>query len=357
MKTSLRRVVTPQCRQGLRINHRLRPKTRASSHYPRRQFLRLAVGAAALPAVSRDASAQSYPSRPITMIVPYAAGSGSDIVGRVVAEPMRRLLGQPIIIENVSGADGSIGTGRAARAKPDGYTIEIGSNSSHALNGAFYSLQYDLLNDFAPISPLATASFALYGRKTLPANDLHGLIGWLKANPNGTSVGVYAVVYRLLTAIFQKETGTEFTLVPYRGFAPEMQDLIAGQIDLCFDGAAGSLPLVRAGSIKAYAVTSDARLALAPDIPTFAEMGLPALSVSGWNGFFAPRGTSKDVIDKLNVATMGALADPVVRSRLAELGYEVPSRAQQSPEGLGALQKAGAEKWWPIIKELGIKAQ
>jgi tripartite-type tricarboxylate transporter receptor subunit TctC len=327
-----------------------------TANLPRRRFLHLAASAAAFPAVSRDASAQSYPARPTTMIVPYAAGSSSDVVGRVVAERMGKSLGQPIIIENVSGADGSIGTGRAARARPDGYTIELGGNSSHALNGAFYSLQYDVLNDFAPISPLVTAPYALYGRKTVPANDLNGLIGWLKANPNGTSVGVYAVGYRLLTAIFQKETGTQFTLVPYRGLAPEMQDLVAGQIDLCFDTAV-SLALVRAGSIKAYAVTGDTRLALAPDIPTFAEMGLPALSISGWLGLFAPKGTPKNVIDKLNVATVGALADPVVRSRLADLGYEVLSRARQTPEGLGALQKADAAKWWPIIKELGIKAE
>jgi tripartite-type tricarboxylate transporter receptor subunit TctC len=327
-----------------------------TANLPRRRFLHLAASAAAFPAVSRDASAQSYPARPTTMIVPYAAGSSSDVVGRVVAERMGKSLGQPIIIENVSGADGSIGTGRAARARPDGYTIELGGNSSHALNGAFYSLQYDVLNDFAPISPLVTAPYALYGRKTVPANDLNGLIGWLKANPNGTSVGVYAVGYRLLTAIFQKETGAQFTLVPYRGLAPEMQDLVAGQIDLCFDTAV-SLALVRAGSIKAYAVTGDTRLALAPDIPTFAEMGLPALSISGWLGLFAPKGTPKNVIDKLNVATVGALADPVVRSRLADLGYEVLSRARQTPEGLGALQKADAAKWWPIIKELGIKAE
>jgi tripartite-type tricarboxylate transporter receptor subunit TctC len=362
MKISLHRAATsnqaatPQRRSRPRVNNRPHPKTPSSGQHPRRRFLGLAAGAAALPAISRIAWAQSYPTRPTTMIVPYAAGSSSDVVGRVVAERMGKSLGQPIIIENVSGADGSIGTGRAARARPDGYTIEVGGNSSHALNGAFYSLQYDVLNDFAPISPLVTASFVLYGRKTLPANDLNGLIGWLKANPSGTSVGVYAVVQRLLTAMFQKETGTEFTLVPYRGLAPEMQDLVAGQIDLCFDTAV-SLPLVRAGSIKAYAVTSDTRLALAPDIPTFAEMGLPAVSYSGWLGLFAPKRTPKDVIDKLNVATVGALADPVVRSRLADLGYKVLSRARQTPEGLGALQKADAEKWWPIIKALGIKAE
>jgi len=322
----------------------------------RRQFLHLAAGAGALPALSRAAWAQTYPTRPITMIVPIGAGSSSDVVGRVVAERMGKSLGQPVIIENVSGANGSIGTDRAAHARPDGYTIELGFNSSHALNAAFYSLQHDVLNDFSPISPLVIGSLALYGRKTIPASDLNGLIGWLKANPNGTSVGVISVGYRLLTALFQKETGTQFTLVPYRGLAPEMQDLVAGQIDLVFDTSV-QLPLVRAGSIKAYAVAQDIRLALAPDIPTFSEMGLPALSFLNWIGLFAPKHTPKDIIDRLNAATVEALADPVVRSRLADLGYNVLSPARQTPEALGALQKADAEKWWPIIKELGIKAE
>jgi tripartite-type tricarboxylate transporter receptor subunit TctC len=201
----------------------------------RRQFLNLAVGAVMAPAFPSIAMAETYPARPITMIVPIAAGSSSDVVGRVVAERMGKSLGQPIIIENVSGADGSIGTGRAARARADGYTIELGFNSSHALNGAFYSLPYDVLNDFEPISPLVTSSLVLYARKTIPANDLNGLIGWLKADGSKASVGVITVGYRLLTALFQKETGAQFTLVPYRGSAPEMQDLLAGQIDLFFD--------------------------------------------------------------------------------------------------------------------------
>jgi tripartite-type tricarboxylate transporter receptor subunit TctC len=323
---------------------------------PRRRFLRLAAGAVALPALSRIATAQTYPTRPITMIVPVAAGSSSDVLGRVVAERMGKSLGQPIIIENVSGADGSIGTGRAARAKSDGYTIELGFNSSHALNGAFYSLPYDVLNDFEPISPLVTGSIVLYARKTIPANDLKGLIGWLKANGNKTSAGVITVGYRLLTVLFQKETGAQFTLVPYRGSAPELQDLLAGQIDLFFDTAV-PLPLVRAGSIKAFAVTSETRLALAPDIPTFSEMGLPAMSISAWVGLFAPRGTPKEIIGKLNAAAADALADPAVRVRLADLGYQVLSQTRQTPEGLGALQRADVERWWPIIKELGIKAE
>jgi tripartite-type tricarboxylate transporter receptor subunit TctC len=215
---------------------------------------------------------------------------------------MAKSLGQPVVVENVSGADGTIGTSKAARAKPDGYTIDFGFNSSHALNGAFYSLQYDVLKDFAPVSPLAAGSLVLFARKTMPANDLNQLIAWLKTNPNKASAGVVVVGYRLLNALFQKETGTQFTLVPYRGSAPELQDLVAGQIDLCFDTTV-PLPLVHAGSIKAYAVTSGARLALAPDIPTFSEMGLPALSYSTWLGLFAPKGTPKEMIGKLNAAT------------------------------------------------------
>ena len=251
----------------------------------RRKFLRLTVGAVALPAVSRVASAQTYPTRPITMIAATAAGANLDTIGRIVAERMRVALGQPVIIENIGGADGSIGAGRAARARPDGYTIEIGFLGNHVLNGAFYSLPYDVLNDFAPISPLVTTSFVLLARKTIPTNDLHELIGWLKANPNKVSAGVTSSNVRLLTAFFQRKTGTELAIVPYRGAAPEFQDLVGGQIDVAF-GTPDALSLVRAGSIKAYAVTSETRLSLAPDIPTFAEMGLPAVSWSAWYGLF-----------------------------------------------------------------------
>jgi tripartite-type tricarboxylate transporter receptor subunit TctC len=327
-----------------------------ASTLPRRRFLRFAAGAAALAAISPDANAQTYPSRPITMIVPGAAGGPADVLARLMAERMRGSLGQSIIIENVTGADGSIAVGQAARAKPDGNTIGIGNMSTHVLNGAFYPLQYDVLNAFAPIAPLVTTPLLLFARKTVPAKDLPELIAWLKANPNSASVGIPTSVYRLLTRFFQKETGTQFTLVPYRGAAPARQDLVAGQIDLLFDQP-DALALVRAGSIKAYAVTSDARVALAPGIPTFAENGLPTLSWSGWYGFFAPRGTPKDAIDKLNAATVATLADPTVRSRLDGLGLGLFSPEQQTPDALGALVKAAAEKWWPVIKEFGIKAE
>jgi tripartite-type tricarboxylate transporter receptor subunit TctC len=251
----------------------------------------------------------------------------------LVAERMRASLGQPIIIENVGGADGSIGAGRAVRARPDGYTIDIGFLGNHALNGAFYSLPYDVLKDFGPISPLVTFSNVLFARKTVPAKNLNELIAWLKANPNKASAAVTAVGPRLINASFQKETGTQFTLVPYRGNAPAVQDLAAGQIDLWFGGPE-QLPLMRAGGIKAYAVTSDKRLAVASDIPTFAELGLPTLSFSSWFGLFAPKGTPKDIISKLNAAVVVALADPAAQSRVVDLGYEVFSRERQTPEAL-----------------------
>jgi tripartite-type tricarboxylate transporter receptor subunit TctC len=290
------------------------------------------------------------------MIVTAPPGSVGDAAARVVAERMRGSLGQPIIIENVSGAGGTIGTGRVARARPDGYTIDVGILSTHVLNGAFYSLPYDVLNDFAPISPLTTGAVILYAKKTMPAKDLRELIDWLRANPNKASAGIAVTSYHLLTAFFQKETATQFTLVPYRGAASGMQDSVAGQIDLLFNPP-DALPFVRTGSIKAYAVISDTRLALAPDIPTFREMGLPAFSYLGWVGLFAPKGTPKGIIGTLNAAAVEALADPAVRSRLIDLGLEIFPRDQQTPEALGARVKADAEKWWPLIKEFGIKVE
>ena len=358
MRTSLRPAATtsPRHRSQPRVNDRPHPKTRPSGQHPRRQFLRLAAGAAALPAVSRIAGAQTYPTRPITMIVPIGAGSVSDLVARVVADRMAKSLGQPIIIENVSGADGSIGVGRAARAAPNGYTILYGFASAMVLNAAFYSLPYDVLKDFAPISPVTRYSWVLFANKKMPANDLNELIAWLKANPNKASSGVSTAGYRLLNVVFENETGTRYTLVPYRGTPPMLQDLLAGNIDLWF-GSADQLPLVRAGSIKAYAVTGEMRLAAAPDIPTFDEAGLPGVGTPSWHGLYASSSTPNEVIRRLKAAVVDTLADPAVQSRLADISYQVFPREQQTPEALAALQKADAKKWWPIIKESGIKAE
>jgi tripartite-type tricarboxylate transporter receptor subunit TctC len=287
------------------------------------------------------------------MIVPYPPGGPTDVLARVLSEQMRGALGQPVIVENIAGAEGSIGVMRAARAKPDGYTIELGAMSTHVLGAAFYPLLYDVLNYFAPILPLVTAPQMLFVRNTIPANDLKELIAWLRAGPTAASVGIGAAISHLVAALFQRETGTQLTKVPYRTANVAMQDLVAGQIDLVFT-TPDRLALVQAGGARAFAVTSDRRLAPCPDVPTFVENGLPALSFSPWFALFAPAGTPKNIIDRLNGAAAEALADPTARSRLVQFGMEIFPREQQTPEALSSLQKADAEKWWPLIKAAKI---
>ena len=326
---------------------------------PRRKLLQLAAGAAALPGISPIAWAQSYPARPITMVVPYAPGGPTDVIARILAERMRASLAQTVIVENVTGANGTIGVGRVARAAPDGYTLSIGHWSTHVVNGAIYQLNYDLLNDFAPISLIATNSYFIVVRKSVPANDLKGFIAWLKANPDKASEGTAGAgsPQHVGGIFFEQATGTRFQFVPYRGAAPAMQDLLAGQIDLIIDDPTDSLPQLRAGAIKAFAVTAKTRLAAAPDVPTVDEAGLPGFYFSRWHGLWAPRGTPADIIRKLNGAVVAALADAGARARLNELAQEIFPPAQQTPEALGALQKAEIEKWWPIIKAANIKAE
>jgi tripartite-type tricarboxylate transporter receptor subunit TctC len=326
---------------------------------PRRRFLHLAASAAALPVVSRIAWAQSYPSRPITMIVPFPPGGLADVIGRIAAEGMRASLGQSIIIENVGGANGSVGTGRVARTAPDGYTLVLGIWNTHVGNAATYALQYDVVKDFEPIALLADAPLLLVAKKAIPANDVKELIAWLKANPDKASMGTVGAGSpgHLLGLLLQQETGTRFGLVAYRGAAPQTQDLVAGQIDMGIANPATALPHVQAGSIKAFAVTAKNRLAVAPDIPSVDEAGLPGLYFSLWAGLFAPKGTPRNIIDKLNSAAVDTLSDPNMRHKLAAQGFEIPPREQQTPEALGAYQKAEIEKWWPIIKSAGITAE
>jgi len=321
-----------------------------------RNLLLAAVLTATLAGIER-AAAQVYPSRPITMVVGFAAGGPTDTTARIVAERMRISLGQSIIIENVAGASGSIGAGRVARAAPDGYVISFGSATTHVFNGAVYALQYDVLNDFQPLALVAADPMLIVARNSMPAKDLRELIAWLKVNQATQGTAGAGSTLHLAGALFQRETRTRFVFVPYRGSAPATQDLVAGQIDLMIDLASSALPQVRAGTTKAYAVMDQRRLPSALDIPTVDEAGLRGLYVSAWFALFAPHGTPKNVIAKLNAAVVEALSDPNARARLADLGQQVFPPERQTPEALGAYQRAEIGKWWPIIKEAGIKAE
>src|ERR1700704_983975 len=319
------------------------------------KLLRIAAACALLWGGSAVASAQVYPSRPITMVVPFAAGGPVDTVARILSEPMRASLGQSIIVENVTGAAGSIGVARAA---PEGYPPSIGHWSTHVVNGAIYPLPYDLLRDLEPIVLLPNNPMIVVSKNAVPAKSLDEFVGWIKANEGKVSgtAGAGSATH-VAGVYFQNVTGTRFQFVPYRGTGPALQDLVAGQIDFIVDQASNSLQHVRDGKIRAYAVTASARLPSAPDIPTVAEAGLPSLDISVWYGLWAPKGTPKDIIAKLNGAAVQALSDPLVRQRFGELGLDIPPRDQLTPEALGAFQKAEIEKWWPVIKGANIKTE
>jgi tripartite-type tricarboxylate transporter receptor subunit TctC len=305
------------------------------------------------------AQAQNYPAHPITMIVPANAGGPTDTIGRILAARMQMSLGQNVIIENIGGASGTLGTNRVVRAAPDGYTIGLGGWNHYVVNGAVYSLQYDLLNDFAPVSLIVSGPQLILAKKAVPANDLKEFIAWLKSNANPVTFGTGGVGApgHISGLSFQSITGLKFQFVPYRGAGPAMQDLAAGHIDMTFDQPTGALPQVRGGLVKAYAVTAKSRLASAPEIPTVDEAGLPGFYASIWHGLWVPKATPKEIVAKLNGAIVEALADPGVRQRLADLGQDIAPREQQTPEALGAYHKAEIEKWWPIIKAAGIQPQ
>ena len=304
-----------------------------------------------------SASAQSYPARPVTMIVPFPAGGPTDTIGRVVADGMRNVLGQPVVIDNVGGAAGSLATGKVARSAPDGYTIGLGSGTTHVANGAVYQLKYDLIADFEPVSMITIQPMVIIGKKELAANTLQELIAWLKANPDKASQGTAGAgsTSHLSGIFFQQLTGTRYQFVPYRNTG--MQDLMAGLIEMMIDPAANSVPQVRAGTVKAFAVTGRNRTPAAPDIPTVAEAGLPGLQITSWHGIWVPKDTPKPIVAKLNAAVADALADATVQRRLADLANETVGRELQGPAALAAWQKAEIEKWWPIIKAAGIKAE
>jgi tripartite-type tricarboxylate transporter receptor subunit TctC len=304
-------------------------------------------------------TADTYPSRPITIIVPFAAGGPFDTIARIIAEGMRGHLGQPIIIEDVAGAAGSLGVGRVARASPDGYTLSIGNWGTHVVNGAMYSLSYDTFADFEPIALLSNSPELIVAKSAVPANDLKQFIAYLKNNSDKASMGTSGVGSSGHVAgfLFQKATGTSFQFVPYRGLAPAMQDLIGGRTDMMIDMPSNSLPYIRSGAIKAFAVMDKQRLASAPDIPTVDEAGLPGFYATIWYALWAPKGTPTDIITKLNAAVRKALADPTVQRRLSTIDQTIFPPEQQTPEALRAYHKSEIDKWWPIIKDANIKIQ
>jgi tripartite-type tricarboxylate transporter receptor subunit TctC len=302
------------------------------------------------------AEAQTFPSRPLTLIVPFPPGGSTDTAARIMGERMRTTLGQSVVIENVGGAGGSIGVGRVARAAPDGHTFDIGQWDTH-VGSIIYKLDYDLEKDFEPIALISNNPQLMVAKKDLPANTLGELVAWMKDNPGKINFVNQNAAAHVTGVLFEKLTKQKVQFIPYRGAGPAMTDLVSGTVDLLVVQGAVALPQIRAGKIKALANLSAARSASMPDIPTSDESGIAGLYMSGWFGFWAPKGTPKDVIAKLNAATTEALADPAIQKRFSELGLDVAPRAQQTPEGLAAFQKAEIEKWWPIIKSAGIGAQ
>jgi tripartite-type tricarboxylate transporter receptor subunit TctC len=306
-----------------------------------------------------SATAQVYPSRPIVVVVPFTAGGPTDALMRVLGERMRASLDQPLLVENVTGAAGTIGVAKVARATPNGYTLSVGHWSTHVINGAIYPLTFDLLKDLEPVARLTSYPMLLVAKNAVPAKDVKEFVAWVRANPDKVSAGSIGVgsAAHVAGVNFQSITGLQFQYVSYRGAAPALQDVMAGQIDFLFDHLAHSLPHVRAGKVRAYAVTAPARSPSAPDIPTFDEAGVPGLHVLIWYGLWAPKGTSTDIIARLNAAVREALADPGVRKRLSDLGQVIPPPEQQTPEALAAYHKAEIDKWWPLIRAAGIKVE
>jgi tripartite-type tricarboxylate transporter receptor subunit TctC len=327
-------------------------------HYEMKKLFFAATCAVALQCAT-GAMADGYPSRLITMVVPLSVGGSTDVIARIMAQGMSEVLGQTIVVENTTGAGGTIGEGRVARSTPDGYTFGIGQWGTNVATGAIYPLRYDLMKDFEPVGLIATQPFLIVARKSMPANNLKELIAWLRANADKATEGNSGVgsPSHVAGILFQKAVGANFTMVPYRGAGESTQALLAQQIDVILNTPALSMAQLRGGSIKVYAVTAKDRLAIAPDIPTTDEAGLPGFYFSFWHAFWAPKGTPKEIIAKLNDALVKTLANPMTRKKLIDLAQEIFPRDQQTPEALRAFQQAEIDKWWPIIKAANIKVE
>jgi tripartite-type tricarboxylate transporter receptor subunit TctC len=311
----------------------------------------------ALTTLAGHARADSFPSRPITIVVPFSAGGPSDAMARILAERMKTTLGEALLVENVTGAGGSIGVGRAVRSAPDGYTISFGHLGTHVANGAIYKLGYDLVADLEPVALLPSNPMIVVSKNAVPAKTLGELLAWLKARPTPASAGTAGAGSgsHIAGLYFENISGAKLQYVPYRGTAPALNDLVAGQIDLIVDQTSNSIGQVRAGNIRAYAVTAEKRLPSAPEIPTTDEAGLPGFHMTLWSGMWVPKGTPGDIVRKLNAAVVDALNDPAARKQLENLGLQMPPADQLSPAALGNWQKAEIAKWWPMIKAANVK--
>jgi tripartite-type tricarboxylate transporter receptor subunit TctC len=323
----------------------------------RRTVLAVLIAALALGGLASSARADDYPSHPITVIVPFAAGGPSDAMMRILGERMKNTLGQAILIENVTGAGGSIGVGRAVRSPPDGYTVSFGHLGTHVANGAIYKLGYDLVADLEPVALLPSNPMVIVSKNAVPAKSLGELLAWLKARPTPAAAGTAGAGSgsHIAGLYFENVTGIKLQYVPYRGTGPAMNDLVAGQIDLIVDQTSNSINQIRAGTIRAYAVTDDKRVDSAADIPTTDESGLPGFHMTLWSGLWVPKGTPKEIITKLNAAAVEALNDSQVRKQLENLGLQMPPSDKLTPEALGDWQKAEIAKWWPMIKAANVK--
>jgi len=306
-----------------------------------------------------NALAENYPSHPITLVVPFSAGGPTDSMARIMADRMKTALGQSLLIENVTGAGGSIGVGRVARAAPDGYTVSIGHLGTHVANGAIYKLGYDLVTDFEPVVLLPSNPMVFVSTNAVPAKSLGELLAWMKAKPSPPTAGTAGAgsASHVAGLYFESVTGIKLQFVPYRGTAPAMTDLVAGQIEMIIDQTSNSINQIRAGTIRAYAVTDDKRLETAADIPTVDEAGLPGFHMQLWSGFWVPKGTPKDIVAKLNAAAVEAMNDPAVRAKFENLGLVMPPKDQLTPEALGAFQKSEIAKWWPMLKAANVKVE
>ncbi len=322
------------------------------------RLLLAAALAASIGAVER-AVADTFPTRPITIVVPYPAGGVTDALVRLLGDRMKDTLGQPIVVENQSGGAGTIGVGRVTRAAPDGYTLVLGNVETTVLTAKTMTIPYDVVADLAPVALLPSYPFLLVTTNDVPAKNLKELAAWIKANPQKVLQGVVGAgtMQQLCGLSLQKMLAKKWQFVPYRGGTPAMQDLLAGQINFMCTATGSFLPLVRNGQIRAYAITAKQRMESAPEIPTVDEAGLPGLYASVWNALWAPKDTPKDIVAKLNTAATQAMAEPAIRNRIVEMGLDMPGADERTPEALRALQKADIEKWWPIIKDAGLKAE